>query len=63
MGRHPTDGDQASLNAGGPSTGGLVAGVPRALTDFVDRMVARRPAFRPHPADAAELLGRLAEEL
>jgi serine/threonine protein kinase len=63
VGRHPTGGDQASLNSGGPPMATLDEAMPRVLTDFIDRMVARRPAFRPHPTDVAERFGRLAEEL
>jgi serine/threonine protein kinase len=63
VGRHPTGGDQAGLSRGAPPTATLVAGVPGMLTEFIDRMVARRSAFRPHPAEAAERFGRLAEEL
>lgn len=58
-GRHPTNGDQRPLAAGGVRTADLAPAVPARLAHVLDLMVKQRAAHRPSPKALVEEFVRL----
>jgi eukaryotic-like serine/threonine-protein kinase len=63
LGKHPTGRNQQALVNAPLTVGALVPSAPVALANLIDKMLARRAAFRPTPAIAAQRCASMIETL
>jgi serine/threonine protein kinase len=63
FGKHPTGRDQRALVLATPTVASLVPSAPAALAALIDKMLARRAAFRPSPSAVAQQCAALMDTL